>query len=220
MKFRLTMPVFGIITGLLISTGALAANPHVKMRTNQGEIVIELYPDKAPKTVANFLQYVSNGHYNGTVFHRTIQKFVIQGGGFTPDFQYKPTLDPVPNEATNGLRNEPGALSMARAYDPDSATAQFFINLDDNKFLNHHRPHPDYYGYCVFGKVVQGMDIAKKIGALPTTAGGPFDADVPVEPVVIEEIALATEPSVEPDKAAPAKSRKKNPKSKKEKTHG
>ena len=220
MKYRLTM----VIVGWLISTGALAANPHVKMRTNLGDIVLELYPDKAPKTVANFLQYVGSGHYNGTVFHRTIQKFVIQGGGFTPDFQYKPTLDPVPNEATNGLRNEPGTLSMARAYDPDSATAQFFINLDDNKFLNHHRPQPDYYGYCVFGKVVKGMDIAKKIGALPTAAGGPFTADVPVEPVVIEEMVLASASSTDNPKAvetaAPAKSRKKTPQSKKEKTHG
>jgi len=220
MKFRLTM----IIVGLLISTGALAINPQVKMRTNLGEIVLELYPDKAPKTVANFLQYVNNGHYNGTVFHRTIQKFVIQGGGFTPDFQYKPTLAPVPNEATNGLRNEPGALAMARAYDPDSATAQFFINLDDNKFLNFHRPLPDYYGYCVFGKVIKGMEIAKKIGSLPTAAGGPFAADVPVEPVVIEEMVLATESTTDNSKVAeaaePVKSRKKTPKSTKEKTHG
>lgn len=220
MKFRLTM----IIIGLLISTGAFAINPHVKMRTNLGEIVIELYPDKAPKTVANFLHYVGSGHYNGTLFHRTIQKFVIQGGGFTPDFQYKPTLAPVINEATNGLKNEPGTLAMARAYDPDSATAQFFINLDDNKFLNHHRPHPDYYGYCVFGKVVKGMDVAKKIGALPTAAGGPFAADAPVEPVVIEEMALAAESATDnsgaAEKAKPVKSRKKTPKSKKEKTHG
>ncbi|BAN34736.1 peptidylprolyl isomerase [Sulfuricella denitrificans skB26] len=216
MKFRLTM----IIISLLISTSALAANPLVKMRTNQGEIVLELYPDKAPKTVANFLHYVSSGHYNGTVFHRTIQQFIIQGGGFTPDFQYKPTFDPVPNEATNGLRNERGTLSMARAYDPDSATAQFFINLDDNKFLNHHRPHPDYYGYCVFGKVIKGMDIAKKIGALPTASGGPFTADVPIEPVVIEEMALATETLAEITKAAPATSPKKIKLSKKEKTHG
>jgi cyclophilin family peptidyl-prolyl cis-trans isomerase len=216
MKLRLIL----LMAGMFISCAALAANPLVNMRTSQGDIVLELYPDKAPKTVANFLHYVGSGHYNGTLFHRTIQKFVIQGGGFTPDFQQKSTLAPVPNEAANGLRNEPGTLAMARAYDPDSATAQFFINLDDNKFLNHHRPHPDYYGYCVFGKVIKGMDIAKKIGALPTAAGGPFTADVPVEPVVIEEIALATEPSADTSKAAPAKSRKKNPQSKKEKTHG
>ncbi len=216
MKFHLIM----VIAGLLISTGAFAANPQVKMRTNQGDILLELYPDKAPKTVANFLHYVNSGHYNGTVFHRTIPQFVIQGGGFTPDLQYRPTLDPVPNEAANGLKNERGTLAMARAYDPDSATAQFFINLDDNKFLNHHRPHPDYYGYCVFGKVIKGMDIAKKIGSLPTSGGGPFAADVPTEPVVIEEIALATEPSVEAPKVAPTKSRKKTPQSKKEKNHG
>lgn len=216
MKSRLIL----LVAGMLLSVSALGANPQVKMRTNLGEIVLELYPDKAPKTVANFLHYVGNGHYNGTVFHRTIQQFVIQGGGFTPDFQYKMTLAPVTNEAANGLKNEPGTLAMARAYDPDSATAQFFINLDDNKFLNHLRPHPDYYGYCVFGKVVKGMDVAKKIGALPTAAGGPFTADVPVEPVVIEEMALAAEPAAEASKATPTKSRKKTPQSKKEKTHG
>lgn len=216
MKLRLIL----LMAGMFISCAALAANPLVKMRTSQGDIVFELYPDKAPKTVANFLHYVGSGHYNGTLFHRTIQKFVIQGGGFTPDFQQKPTLAPVPNEAANGLRNEPGTLAMARAYDPDSATAQFFINLDDNKFLNHHRPHPDYYGYCVFGKVVKGMDIAKKIGALPTSAGGPFAADVPVEPVVIEEMVLATESATVAEAAKPVKSRKKTPQSKKEKTHG
>lgn len=220
MKFRLTM----IIIGLLLSTGAHAAYPQVKMRTNLGEVVFELYPDKAPQTVANFLQYVGNGHYNGTLFHRTIQKFIIQGGAYTPDFKYKSTLNPIPNEAANGLRNERGALAMARAYDPDSATAQFFINLDDNKFLNHHRPHPDYYGYCVFGKVIKGLDVAKKIGAVPTTSGGPFATDVPLQPVIIEEMALANEPLADDSRVAeaiePAKPSKKTPKSKKEKTHG
>lgn len=220
MKLRLIL----LAAGMLASMGALGANPQVKVRTNLGEMVLELYPEKAPKTVANFLQYVNSGHYNGTVFHRTIRKFVIQGGGFTPDFQYKPTLGPVPNEATNGLRNEPGTLAMARAYEPDSATTQFFINLDDNKFLNHHRPHPDYYGYCVFGRVIKGMDVAKKIGALPTSAGGPFAADVPVQPVIIEEMALAAEPLAASPKVAeaaePEKSRKKTSKSKKDKTHG
>ncbi len=220
MKFRLVM----MVVGLLISTGALATNPRVEMRTNLGEIVLELYPDKAPKTVANFLQYVNSGQYDGTLFHRTIQKFIIQGGGYTPDFQYKPTLAPVPNEAANGLRNEPGTIAMARAYDPNSATAQFFINLDDNKFLNFLRPLPDYYGYCVFGKVIEGMDVAKKIGSLPTAAGGPFAADVPVEPVIIEKMVLDTESATDNSKVAkatePAKSRKKTPKSRKEKTHG
>lgn len=220
MKFRLIL----LVAGMFLSVSALGANPQVKMRTNLGEMVFELYPEKAPKTVANFLQYVRSGHYNGTLFHRTVQKFIIQGGGFTPDFKYKPTLDPVLNEATNGLKNEPGTLAMARAYEPNSATTQFFINLDDNKFLNHHRPHPDYYGYCVFGRVIKGMDVAKKIGAAPTAAGGPFDADVPVQPVIIEEMALATETSTDSSRvaeaAAPEKSRKKTPKSKKDKTHG
>lgn len=213
-----------LAAGMFFSVGALAANPQVSMRTNLGEVVFELYPEKAPKTVANFLQYVKNGHYKGTLFHRTINKFVIQGGGFTPDFQYKPTLDPVPNEAANGLRNERGTLAMARAYDPNSATAQFFINLDDNKYLNFHRPLPDYYGYCVFGRVIKGMDVAKKIGAVPTAAGGPFAEDVPVQPVIIEDMALATEPLKDASKVAeagePGKPSKKPLKRKKDKTHG
>lgn len=210
-----------LILALFTATGALAANPLVKMRTNQGEVVFELYPDKAPKTVANFLHYVTSGHYNGTVFHRTIEKFIIQGGGFTPELQYKPTLDPIPNEAANGLRNERGSLAMARSYEPNSATSQFFINLDDNKYLNFHRPEPDYYGYCVFGKVIQGLDIAKKIGALPTSTGGPFDADVPVQPVIIEEMAMAELPASEAQVARVtkrAKPVKKTSKIKKEKT--
>ncbi|MDD5240141.1 MAG: peptidylprolyl isomerase [Sulfuricella sp.] len=219
MKIRLTL----LIVSLFLCTGAFATNPQVKMRTNLGEVVFELYPDKAPKTVANFLQYVNNNYYNGTVFHRSIDKFIIQGGGFTPDFQYKPTLAPIPNEAANGLRNERGMLAMARTYDPDSATSQFFINLDDNKFLNFHRPLPDYYGYCVFGKVIKGMDVAKKIAALPTGAGGPFPSDVPAQPVIIEEMAMAAE---EPSLAAAdaptkiIKTTKKTQKRKKEKIHG
>lgn len=190
MKARLLLTIIG----LFFYTGAFAANPQVTMRTNLGEIVFELYPDKAPKTVANFLQYVNSNYYNGTIFHRSIDKFIVQGGGFTPDLQYKPTaFAPIPNEADNGLKNERGMLAMARTYDPNSATSQFFINLDDNKFLNFHRPLPDYYGYCVFGKVIKGMDVAKKIGALPTGAAGPLPSDVPVEPVVIEEMAMTTE---------------------------
>lgn len=214
MKARLILTIIG----MFFYTGAFAANPIVKMRTNQGEIVLELYPDKAPKTVANFLQYVNSKHYNGTVFHRSIDKFIVQGGGFTADLQYKPTLAPVPNEAANGLRNERGMLAMARTYDPDSATSQFFINLDDNKFLNFHRPHPDYYGYCVFGKVIKGMDVAKKIGALPTSAAGPLPADVPVEPVIIEEMAMADEVLAdEPKFAATTGSAKTTKKSRKHK---
>lgn len=215
MKARLILTVIC----LFFYTGAFAAYPQVIMRTNQGEIVLELYPDKAPETVANFLQYVNNHHYNGTIFHRSINKFIVQGGGFTPDFQYKPTLAPIHNEAANGLKNERGTIAMARTYDPDSATAQFFINLDDNKFLNFHRPLPDYYGYCVFGRVIKGMDVAKKIGALPTGAGGPLPSDVPTEPVIIEEMAMTT--GVLPDEpkfaaaTQPAKTTKKSHKHKK-----
>ena len=219
-----TLRLIFLAAGIFFSAGTLAANPQVTMRTNLGDMVFELFPDKAPKTVANFLQYVNDGHYKGTLFHRTINKFMIQGGGFTPDYQYKPTHEPISNEADNGLRNERGTLAMARSYDPNSATAQFFINLDDNKYLNFHRPLPDYYGYCVFGKVVKGMDIVKKIGAAPTAAGGPFDADVPIQPVIIEEVALVTEISTDNSRIAesvePVKPHKKTPKSKKEKTHG
>jgi peptidyl-prolyl cis-trans isomerase A (cyclophilin A)/peptidyl-prolyl cis-trans isomerase B (cyclophilin B) len=220
MKLRLIL----LAAGMLLSSAAFAANPLVMMRTNMGDIVFELFPDKAPKTVANFLRYVNSGHYNGTVFHRTIQKFIIQGGGFTPNLEYKPTQDPIQNEAANGLKNEPGTLAMARTYEPDSATSQFFINLDDNKFLNHHRPHPDYYGYCVFGKVVQGMDVAKKIGAVQTSPAGPFDADVPKQPVIIEQMALASQIAIEEPRLAEtsqaAKPGKKTLKRKKDKTHG
>jgi peptidyl-prolyl cis-trans isomerase A (cyclophilin A)/peptidyl-prolyl cis-trans isomerase B (cyclophilin B) len=166
---------------------AQAPNPLVRLATSHGEIVVELYPDKAPRTVANFLHYVNTGHYNGTIFHRAIDRFVVQGGGYTTDFQPRETLPPVPNEAANGLKNEPGTLAMAREYEPDSATAQFFINLTDNKYLNYRAPHPKYFGYCVFGKVVKGMDVAKRIALLPTGAGGQFPADVPLQTVVIEQ---------------------------------
>jgi peptidyl-prolyl cis-trans isomerase A (cyclophilin A) len=193
-----------LIICLGLGFNAHAANPLVKIKTNLGEMVFELYPDKAPKTVENFLHYVRSGFYDGTIFHRVVGKFVIQGGGFTQDFKQKPTFDPIPNEATNGLRNERGTLAMARAYDPNSATSQFYVNLDDNRFLNFHRPEPDYYGYCVFGKVVQGMDVVKKIGSLATGAGGPFTSDVPVQPVVIQEVALIPNAAQPTSKAEPA----------------
>lgn len=189
MKALLSLAIFC----LTLSGNAHALNPRVEMQTNFGNITIELYPDKAPKTVENFLKYVRDDFYKGTIFHRVINRFVIQGGGFTRDFTPKPALAPIPNEAGNGLTNEPGTLAMARAYDPNSATSQFFINLDSNKFLNHYKSEPDYYGYCVFGKVVQGMDIVKKIGALPTAASGPFSAEVPTQPVVIENVSIVSQ---------------------------
>jgi peptidyl-prolyl cis-trans isomerase A (cyclophilin A) len=174
---------------------AFAANPQIEFQTNMGSFIVELYPDKAPKTVENFLNYVKNGFYEGTIFHRVIHKFIIQGGGLTADMQSKPTFPPVPNEANNGLRNEPGALSMARAFNPDSATAQFFINLDDNKMLNYYKPEPSLMGYTVFGKVIRGMDIAHKIGRIPTQAVGKL-ADVPQEIIVIEKAALLETPII------------------------
>lgn len=179
-------PIAALFLALLASTAVHADNPLVRLSTSHGEIVFELYPEKAPLTVANFLHYVNSGYYNGTVFHRAVNKFVIQGGGYTADLQPKETLAPIPNEAANGLKNQPGTLAMARTYEPDSATSQFYINLDDNKYLNYRAPDPKYFGYCVFGKVVKGMDVAKKIALLPTGASGSLPADVPVESVLIE----------------------------------
>lgn len=181
------------ILSLFIALNASANYPQVEIKTSEGNILIELYPDKAPKTVDNFLIYVKNDFYKGTIFHRTINRFVIQGGGYNPDLKPKETLPPIPSEANNGLTNEMGTLAMARAYDPNSATSQFFINVDRNRFLNHHKPHPDYYGYTVFGKVIQGMDVVQKISAVPTTTAGPFFQDVPVKNVMIEDVTLIPE---------------------------
>lgn len=197
------------LAALLTSLGAQAAtNPQVMIKTNVGEMLVELYPQKAPKTVENFLNYVQGGFYNGTVFHRVIDNFMIQGGGFTPALEQKLTQPPVVNEADNGLKNEPGTLAMARGYEPNSATAQFFINLNNNLHLNHYKPEPDYYGYCVFGKVIKGLDVAKKIGAIPTTASGPFKEEVPVEKIVIEEISPIVVAETKPEAAPPASKKK------------
>lgn len=179
-----------VVWSAFIGLNAYASNPYVKIKTNLGDITVELLPDKAPITVKNFLRYVKEGYYNGTIFHRVIDQFIIQGGAFTPDLQYKKAHQPITNEAINGLTNEPGTIAMAREFDPNSATSQFFINLDSNKFLNHYKPQPGYYGYCVFGKVVKGMDVAKKIGAVHTAAAGPFKEDVPTNPVIIEDVQI------------------------------
>ncbi|WP_295529802.1 peptidylprolyl isomerase [uncultured Pseudacidovorax sp.] len=164
-----------------------AAAPRVKLTTSAGDLVLQLDPAKAPKTVANFLQYVQDKHYDGTVFHRVIDGFMIQGGGFTPDLRQKPTRAAVPLEADNGLKNDRGTIAMARTSDPNSATAQFFINVKNNDMLN--APNPDGHGYAVFGKVVSGMDVVDKIRAVPTGAQGPM-RDVPVEPVVIRSASV------------------------------
>ncbi|MES2040798.1 MAG: peptidylprolyl isomerase [Pseudomonadota bacterium] len=159
----------------------------VILTTNFGDIKIELNEEKAPKTVANFLAYVESGHYNGTIFHRVIDGFMIQGGGFEPGMNQKPTNAPIENEAKNGLKNERYALAMARTGDPHSASAQFFINTANNSFLDY--PGQDGWGYCVFGKVVEGTDIVDKIKGVKTTRTGMFQ-DVPVENVLIEKTQI------------------------------
>lgn len=171
----------------LAQQAAAAAAPQVTIQTSMGPIVVELNPDKAPKTVENFLQYARDGHYSGTIFHRVIPGFMIQGGGFTRDMQQKPTRAPIALESRNGLKNDRGTIAMARTAVPDSATSQFFINVVDNAMLNH--PNPDGAGYAVFGKVVRGMDVVDRIRQVRTTSTG-MHRDVPAEPVVIESVTL------------------------------
>jgi cyclophilin family peptidyl-prolyl cis-trans isomerase len=180
-----------LIAGAVLAQGT---NPRVQVETNKGVIVVELYPDKAPKTVENFLGYVKTGHYIGTIFHRVIPNFMIQAGGVTQEFQGKPLRPPVVNEANNGLSNKRGTIAMARTSDINSATAQFFINLKDNAFLDFRNETPEGYGYCVFGKVVEGMKVVDTIAAIPTGAAGPYQQDVPKDPVVILKVtALAAQ---------------------------
>lgn len=168
------------------SFGAWAAHPSVEMKTTLGTIVIELYEDKAPKTVDNFLQYVKDGFYNGTVFHRVVPGFVVQGGGFDKTENQKPTRAPIPNEAANGVKNGRGTLSMARTMDPNSATSQFFINLSDNAMLDFRDPSPRGIGYAVFGKVVSGMEVVDKMATVERQPK-PYAPDgSPVTPIVIE----------------------------------
>lgn len=170
---------------VMTTTEALADNPKVLFKTNKGDITLELYADKAPKTVENFLSYVKAGHYNGTIFHRVIDNFMIQGGGFTPDMNQKPTQAPVENEADNGLRNVIGTVAMARTNDPHSATAQFFINVANNDFLDFREKTPRAWGYAVFGRVVDGMKTVNDIRSVKTGRAG-MHQDVPKEPVIIE----------------------------------
>ncbi|HSD43416.1 MAG TPA: peptidylprolyl isomerase [Burkholderiales bacterium] len=172
-----------------MGTDALAADPRVELKTNRGSIVLELNQAKAPKTVANFLQYVKDGHYDGTVFHRVIDGFMIQGGGFDKDMKQKKTRPSIENEAANGLKNDYGTIAMARTPDPHSASAQFFINVKNNDFLNYREPTSQGYGYTVFGKVVSGMDIVDKIAKVQTGNAGPHQ-NVPREPIVIESAAI------------------------------
>ncbi len=186
--------IIALITcAAFVSELALAANPQVIFETNRGDFIVELYPEKAPKTVANFMKYVDSGFYKDTIFHRVINRFMIQGGGFSADMSEKQTLAPIVNEAANGLLNEPGTIAMARTSDPNSATAQFFINLENNVPLNFQGSDPDLIGYCVFGRVLKGMDVVREIGATPTKNLGPY-SDVPKSTILIHQIKLNTKP--------------------------
>ena len=178
---------------MLVAATAWAQNPRVEMKTSAGRIVIELDAANAPKTSANFLQYAKDGFYNGTIFHRVIDGFMIQGGGFDRDMRQKQTREPIANEAGRsskaGLRNDVGTVAMARTSDPNSATAQFFINVHRNDFLNFREPTSQGYGYAVFGRVVEGMEVVQRIAKVPTATVGPYQ-NVPRSPVVIESATV------------------------------
>ena len=190
------------LVSLLLSASISAfAAPSVEFQTNQGNFTVELYPDKAPKTVANFLQYVKDGFYENTIFHRVINHFMIQGGGFERDLSEKNTRASISNEAGNGLLNQTGTIAMARTADPDSATAQFFVNLFDNQFLDYVGPEPDQIGYCVFGKVTSGMDVIQKLGLTQTNTVGRY-SDVPVKPIIIKSAKLLGESAKDDSKVS------------------
>ena len=185
MKMKLIV-ILGALVALVTAGAsmAVAANPKVEMETSKGKFVIELFPDKAPETVKNFLNYVETKYYDGTIFHRVIPKFMIQGGGFTSDMKQKSAGAPIKNEADNGLKNDRGTIAMARTGDPHSATAQFFINSVNNDFLNHKSKTQQGWGYVVFGKVISGMDVIDAISAVKTVTRGRF-RDVPAETIEI-----------------------------------
>lgn len=180
MNKRHTLGLLALSALLTLPLAHAQTSPKVTFETSMGTVVVQLDPAKAPKTVSNFLQYVNDGHYNGTVFHRVIPNFMVQGGGFTPDNRQKPTRAPIAIESNNGLKNKRGTIAMARTMDPNSATAQFFINVVDNEFLNYRAPTTQGYGYAVFGHVVSGMDVVDKIRATPTGV-----QDRPLTPVTI-----------------------------------
>ena len=190
-----------LIATLALSVGCLsfsaqAQNPHVEMRTSLGVITLELQPENAPETVKNFLQYVKDGFYNGTIFHRVISDFMIQGGGFTPDLAAKKTRDAIKHEGGNGLRNQVGTIAMARTADPNSGTSQFFINVVDNQMLDFRGPAASEIGYCVFGRVISGLDVVNKIRNVQTVARPPH-ANLPVQTVLIERVTII-DPAAKP----------------------
>jgi peptidyl-prolyl cis-trans isomerase B (cyclophilin B) len=180
-----------LLFGLISPAAADSGKPVVRLETTKGNIVLELDREKAPKTVDNFLSLVESGFYEGTIFHRVIKGFMIQGGGLTENMTQKPTGVPIPNEADNSLKNVRGSIAMARTQDPHSATSQFFINTVDNAFLNHSSKTLSGWGYCVFGRVVEGMDVVDAIESSPTTTYGMY-TDVPSEPIVINKASVVT----------------------------
>ena len=190
MKIKLFVVIGVLVTFVTAGVDmAIAGNPKVEMETSKGKFVIELFPEKAPDTVKNFLNYVDAKFYDGTIFHRVIPKFMIQGGGFTADMKRKPAGAPIKNEADNGLKNDRGTIAMARTGDPHSATAQFFINSINNDFLNHKGKSPQGWGYAVFGKVIAGMDVVDTISAVKTVTRGRF-RDVPAETIEIRSVRV------------------------------
>ncbi len=189
-QILLAVLMLAIIAGTSMGQESAVSNPQVVMETSKGDIVLELYPDKAPLTVKNFLDYIDAGFYSGTVFHRVIPGFMLQGGGFSRDMQKKSTLIPVKNEAFNGLKNDRGTIAMARTQDPHSASSQFFINTVDNAFLNHKSQTTAGWGYAVFGKVIKGMEVVDAISKVQTGTQGRF-RDVPKTPVEIIKVRRA-----------------------------
>ncbi|MCL2076200.1 MAG: peptidylprolyl isomerase [Betaproteobacteria bacterium] len=190
-KFFRVVFCLGMFAMLAVGSRAFA-NPVVELQTSQGQIVLELDSARAPESVANFLEYVRSGFYKGTIFHRVMPNFMIQGGGFTPDMAQKAPRHSIRNEAANGLKNQRGSIAMARTQDPQSATAQFFINVVDNDFLNFKAQTPSGWGYAVFGKVTKGMEVVDKIVAVPTHNRG-MHQNVPVDPVVIQSATIVSE---------------------------
>lgn len=189
MKSKSIINFFSAICMFAALSGNLQAATLVEFQTSQGNFTVELYPEKAPKTVANFVQYVKDGFYDNTIFHRVISRFMIQGGGFERDLTEKNTRAPIVNESNNGLLNELGTLAMARTADPDSATAQFFVNLGNNQLLNYTGPDAESIGYCVFGKVTSGLEVVQKIG-LSATGNMGRHSDVPIKPITIKSAKL------------------------------
>lgn len=195
---KLFLVIFGLLSLNQLSFSAETKSletkaPKIKLETTLGNITIQLNPNKAPISTENFLGYVNDGFYDGTIFHRVIKGFMAQGGGFTTDYEQKPTKDPIKNEADNGLKNNRGTAAMARTPDPNSATAQFFINYSDNQFLDFTGPTPQGWGYAVFGEVIEGMDVVDQMATIPTGSAGPLPSDVPQTPIVINKATVLPE---------------------------